>query len=280
MMRIYFVILLLSLNLLRGEVFAQEKIVVLTYNVLHGFQQKDELKEKFVKWVKGIHPDIVAFQELNNFTQASLEKFAQRYEHPYAVILQEGNTGIGLTSRYPITNVAKVLDGMNDHGFIYAKVRQYHLFVIYLTPTPKNFQKRQSEIDSVLARAGSMALKENTILLGDFNSFSPLDSTLYQQTPEERPEFRALKNGKPDFQVVQSIMDAGYTDAFRWIHNTSVTSFPTAGYQKEKPHRESRLDYIWLSKPLLEKCIRADIIKDNVTDSLSDHYPVIIELKK
>ena len=273
-MRIYFVILLLSLNLLRGEVFAQEKIVVLTYNVLHGFQQKDELKEKFVKWVKGIHPDIVAFQELNNFTQASLEKFAQRYEHPYAVILQEGNTGIGLTSRYPITNVAKVLDGMNDHGFIYAKVRQYHLFVIYLTPTPKNFQKRQSEIDSVLARAGSMALKENTILMGDFNSFSPLDSTLYQQTPEERPEFRALKNGKPDFQVVQSIMDAGYTDAFRWIHN--ICNQPYCRLSKKNLQGITVDSYG--HKPIVEKFIRVDI-KDN-TDSLSDHYPVIIELKK
>lgn len=59
----------------------QDNFKILCYNVLHGFESNPKVMDKYVTWVKTIDPDIVAFQEMNKFTDKSLKELAARYGH-------------------------------------------------------------------------------------------------------------------------------------------------------------------------------------------------------
>ncbi len=129
-------------------------------------------KQVFVDWVKAQRPDIVALQECNGFTQKTLEELAASYGHPYAVIVKENGYPTGLTSRFPIAGIQKINENMT-HGFIMAKVGKYNIVVLHLNP--HQHKKRRAEIAQVLANIDLQADQKNRIIMGDFNSLSPLD---------------------------------------------------------------------------------------------------------
>lgn len=263
---------LLLIFVLSFSGFVRPKFTVLTYNILNGLEQRQDKKNQLVEWVKKVNPDMIAFQELNHFTQASLEEFASRYGHSYAVLLKEEGSPVGLTSKYPILDVRKVKEGMH-HGMIYAKVKDYHLVVTHLAPSIKAFKKRQEEVRLVLGELSKVPKKEKVLVLGDFNSFSARDSSLYNSIPD--PSGNGMM--KFDYEVTGAMEKAGFVDLLRLKHTTPVTSFPTKGYEVKNPNSQCRLDYVWASGTLSKKCQRADVLKDETTDVLSDHYPILVE---
>lgn len=61
-----------------------------------------------------LFPEVLALQEVTGFTQASLEKLAETYGHPYTVLLMEGGKfPVAITRKYPIINVQKLSDNMD-----------------------------------------------------------------------------------------------------------------------------------------------------------------------
>lgn len=252
-----------------------KKFTVLTYNILNGLEQQQTKKDQLVEWVKKVNPDLIAFQELNHFTQASLEEFARAYGHSYAVLLKEQGSPVGITSKYPIRDLRKVVEGMH-HGLIYARVRDYHVLVTHLAPSIKAFAKRQMEIKKVLNEVAGLPAKEKVMILGDFNAFSIRDSLLYNAIPNSDV------NGTMtfDYTVTGNMESAGFIDALRMKYSEPVTSFPTQAYETKNPNSQCRLDYIWLSKSLSNYCLNTTVVKDEFTDYLSDHYPVLAEFRK
>src|SRR5690606_10677466 len=119
---------------------AQSHFKVLSYNVLEGFQQDSLMQEEYQNWVKELDPDIVAYQDMNDFSQRALESFANRYGHPYAVMSELEGYPVALSSKYPIVNVQKVVDNM-WHAYLYARVNNIHVFVIHFSPF--SYEKRQ-----------------------------------------------------------------------------------------------------------------------------------------
>src|SRR5690606_14416685 len=82
----------------------QEKLKVLSYNVMHGFEGDATRISRYVEWLStGIVPDIVLYQEMNGFTRQKLTDLAARYGHGYAVILNE-ESGYDATHPLPITS--------------------------------------------------------------------------------------------------------------------------------------------------------------------------------
>ena len=67
----------------------QGNFKILCYNVLHGFESDPAVMNRYVNWVKTVDPDIVAFQEMNKFTESSLKELAARYGHYYSAISKE-----------------------------------------------------------------------------------------------------------------------------------------------------------------------------------------------
>ncbi|TZF83082.1 hypothetical protein FW774_12320 [Pedobacter sp. BS3] len=268
MIRILRVFILLTGLLFFGtvNVSAQQKpLKIVDYNVLTGFQKNPAQAAVFVAWVKTIQPDIVAMEELSTFTQDSLERMANRYGHPYAVLLaKEKAAPIGITSKYPIVNVQKVTDNMH-HGYIYAQVKDYHLLVTHLSPF--SYEKCKQEISTIIVKANALPQKDKILIMGDLNSFAATDSVAYKE-----------KGYKRRYGVIQLLLEAGYTDAYHAKHPATAFSYPTKKYTGGKK-QFCRIDYIFLNKAARKKCLDIQIVKDAVTDSLSDHYPLLMDMK-
>lgn len=267
-----------------GSVMAQQQpLKILSYNVLKGFQGDTANMTRYVTWVKARNPDIVFYQEMNGFTQKSLENFAQRYGHNYAVLAKETGYSVALTSRFPIINVQKVLDNM-WHGYLYANIQGVSVMAVHLSPFV--YQKRLSEVKQILAQASLLSKKAPVIIAGDFNSFQAQDSTSYSEKgllsqikrEKSNREIRTLNNGQYDYSVTGEMEKAGFRDAINIVSPKFNFSMPTKKY--DAPYKSKiRIDYIWLSPSLAKKVAKAGILYDTETDVMSDHYPAWAQLK-
>src|SRR5690606_38769534 len=205
----------------------------------------------------------------------------------YAVLLIEGEKyPVAITSKYPITNVKKVSDNM-DRGFIQATIKGQTFVVLHLSPF--DYRTRWAEIDLVLANVKSQPEIKDWILMGDFNSFSSVDSMAYQdgrliqnlkKYEAKYPPIKKLVNNKIDYEVIDKVHASGFVDALKLYHKDFVK---TVHPKKFEPHGlpdvPSRIDFVFVSKTLKKKVTKSEVLVDDFTDSHSDHYPMMVEVK-
>jgi len=260
---------------------------IVSHNVWYGFTKVPERKESWIAWMKEQDPDIVSLQELNEYTHGKLAEDAQRYGHAYSVLLKEEGFPTGITSRYPIEDMQRIKEGFH-HGLLRVKIEQIYFYVIHLHPS--NWETRKSEIDLILQDIEKLPTDSKVILAGDFNTFSPLDSTYYSHGRLE-PFFNErdllygevnLNKGELDYTVIQEVLDFGLIDLEASMRNSSFRfpgSFPTL-VEKEGEHGDQRrLDYIFASRNLAGKVTKAEIISSDTAFILSDHLPVLVDIK-
>ena len=257
---------------------------IISYNVYEGMS-KDTAANKtaFTKWIKEKDPDVIAFQEMNKFTQPRLEEFARSYGHAYAVLLKENGFPVAITSKYPIVNTEKVIDNMH-HGFIKATIKGITFFVVHLSPS--KYWKRQEEIDLVLSTASS-GNKTKAIILGDFNAQSPQDSFFYKDGKmagvqkllhSKYPVYDNLKNGNLDYNVIRTVLSNGFTDPLFDSKKLNISFDAAIQGDPDLKDNVTRIDYILLGSHFKGKTKKAFIIRDEFALKMSDHYPVIVEL--
>ncbi len=264
-----------------------ENLKIISYNVWYGFTLVPERKDAWISWMKEQNPDMVSLQELNEYTQEKLAEDAKTYGHNFSVLLKEEGFPTGITSRFPIKEIVKITEGFH-HGLLRVKIQGIYFYVIHLHPS--NWLTRKKEIDLIMQDIGQLPRESQVILAGDFNTFSPLDEVYYSHGKLE-PFFterdllyneKNLNNGKLDYSVIQKVMDRGFVDleaSFRTKSYKFFGTFPTL-VEKVGVHGEQRrLDYIFTSKDLADKVIRAEIVASDTSLILSDHLPVVVELK-
>lgn len=261
--------------------YSQQTLRIVTYNVYEGFKNDSLLYKQFAAWASRINPDIVALQEMNRFTQRGLEAFAAAYGHPYAVLSKPDGFPVALSSKYPIVNVQKVIDNM-WHGYLYANVKGIHIFVVHLCPI--TYEKRRDELRLILAHAATLPKDAKIAIMGDFNAVSREDEKYHDQRivdfiknwQKQDPRVRDLVDGKPDYSAMDLLREAGFRDTFWLKFKEHTGTFPTKKYGDPVPRR---IDAIWVNDALARKLVSCTVIKDTVTNSLSDHYPVLAEFK-
>jgi exodeoxyribonuclease-3 len=254
------------------KIMAQEKLKLISYNILDGMKMDSTKgKQVFADWIKSYDPDIMALEECNKFTQASLEELAHSYGHPYAINNKETGYPVGITSKYPIVDVRKVTDNMT-HGFIVCKIRDLNVIVLHLNP--HKYLKRREEIQTILGYIAASPEKKKWMIMGDFNSISPLDKERYTsnkllarliEAQQKNPILDNLADRKElDYEVQQRILDFGLKDTY---------------YEKDaaKEYKGTRIDYIYVSKDMLPEVTNVHFIFDDFTAHHSDHHPVIME---
>jgi len=260
---------------------------IITHNVWYGFTKSSGRKKDWIEWMKLRDPDIVSLQELNEYTEEKLADDAASYGHSYSALLKEGGFPTGITSRYPIKDIKRITEGFH-HGLLRVKIEGIYIYVIHLHPS--NWQIRKSEIRQILEDVVKLPSASKVLLAGDFNTFSPLDSTYYSHgrlVPffDQRDSLYGEKNlnsSKLDYSVIQDVMDAGLTDLEAGKRPASFSfpgSFPTL-VEKEGEHGDQRrLDYIFASQNLVKQVSSANIIANDTTLLLSDHLPLVVELE-
>ncbi|MBX2921654.1 MAG: endonuclease/exonuclease/phosphatase family protein [Chitinophagaceae bacterium] len=296
--KLYFA-LMFSLIVKTSNAQQNGSLKVMTYNIYNGFDWgKDSIRQKeTAAFITAQHPDIVALQELCGFTEDRLKSFAANWGHSYAYLLKENGYPVGITSNQPIQLISKIMNDGMGHGMLHTQTHGISFFVVHLNPG--NYKLRQKE--SALIRQ-YMKQSLNTqdslyMVLGDFNSHSPLDAFLdknrsrllkmYQKSDADKAIHKNLMNNYFDYSVISSFLGYPLIDVCEQkIQPEDRFSFPTPiliGTSKKAdeivPSRE-RIDFIFTSPKLATKCTEATIINSGIADKLSDHFPVIATFNK
>lgn len=280
---------LLSLHDTKGAEPPDSRLKVITHNVWYGFTKKGQPRhERWLEWMQAQAPDVVALQELNGYSKTQLEADAKAWGHDHCVLLKEDGFPTGITSRYPITDVRLIRESMH-HGLIRCRVRGIWFYVIHFHPS--NFARRIEEAAVLAEDVKNLPPAAKIILAGDFNGFSPTDREHYaaddQLVPffkmldQKDPAARNLNDGKIDYGGIEAILEQGFVDVvdhFRKPKGVFLGSFPTQLVSDENHGTDRRLDYIFVSPNLLNQVKEARIIRDPVTEKLSDHVPVVAVL--
>lgn len=264
---------------------------VVSHNVWYGFTKKPEPRySHWKKWLAAQTPDVVSLQELNEYTEQKLAADAASWGHPYSVLLKDDGFPTGITSRYPISDMRRLREGFH-HGLLRCRIAGIWFYVIHFHPS--NFARRIDEA-ALLKRDVATLPEDNPriILVGDFNGFSPADREHYeqddrlvpffQQLDSRNPEARNLNNGRMDYGGIEAIRAQGYTDLIerdRAAGSVFQGTFPTPLVSDEDHGTDRRIDYIFASKTLEPSVVSACILRDAVTEGLSDHFPVTATLR-
>lgn len=267
---------------------ASVNLRIISYNVWYGFSKVPERKANWITWMNEQAPDIVSLQELNGYTDQKLAEDAKAYGHEYSALLKEEGFPTGITSRYPIEDICRITEGFH-HGLLRVRIQEMYIYVIHLHPS--NWETRKAEIKQILQDIEELPTDSKVILAGDFNTFSPLDSIYYVHGRLE-PFFderdllykeKNLDNGQLEYSVIQEVLDVGFIDLEASSRSSSYNftgSFPTL-IEKEGEHGDQRrLDYVFVSKNLAQKVTNAKIISSDTTSILSDHLPLVVDLKQ
>lgn len=259
---------------------------LITYNVWYGFTKAPDRKETWINWMKEQQSDVVSLQELNEYTPGKLAQDAEKWGHPHTVLLKEGGFPTGITSRFPIEDIQRYLEGFH-HGLLRVNIKGIYFYVIHLHPS--NWEVRTREIGLILDNIEGLPQGAKVILAGDFNTFSSKDADYYAHgrlapffhSRDVQYKEHNLKAEKLDYSVLERLYNLGWTDLeyqFRSADYRFTGTFPSK-VEKEGEHGDlRRLDYVFASPNLIDQIVDANIIANDTTQVLSDHLPVRVDL--
>ena len=262
------------------------RIRILTYNVWYGFTKKPDRKSEWLAYVKSLKPDVVALQELNGYTPEQLAEDARFWGHEYSALLKENGFPTGITSKFPISKLKKVMDGYH-HGMLSCKTGGIQIYNIHFHPG--HWEIRHREVDQLLKTLQAHVSDEPVLLVGDFNTFSKRDEDYYNKTSDIIPFFRRLdirwksnrnlRDDRLDYSHLTKFENGGYQDLIAKRRKSFLGTFPTKLRLDEDNGPSRRLDYFFANKILAERCTSARYLINDQTDILSDHYPAIAEFE-
>lgn len=142
MKKCLFILLMLICNGLHSQQTNAFKVI--TYNIWNGFDfgKDQERRLALTSWVNHQTPDVVALQELCNYSDEKLRQDAQSWGHSYYVLLKTTGYSVGITSKYPIELKEKILAGLH-HGALHCTIRGIEFLVVHLHPGSIQFRQKK-----------------------------------------------------------------------------------------------------------------------------------------
>lgn len=260
---------------------AQKTLKIISYNVYNYFESEQERKQRFISWATTQQADVMAYQELVNINEQELAQLGKSIGHPFTALAKEKGYAVGISSKYPIEKVKKVIKGMH-HGFMAVSIRDLNFVVVHLSPF--SHEKRGEEIATITDSLTRWSIAEKTIILGDMNSLAAADSLEYNRNgrlipmlkSDERSKLSNARQGHLDYSVTDALLKKGFLDTWSRKDHVFDFSYPTLEFGPVPDSSKERIDYIFISKDLKKRVSKAGILKDPLTDHLSDHYPIRI----
>ena len=82
-----------------------------------------------------------------------------------------------------------------------------------------------------------------------------------------------LSGGRVRWRTIQTVLDAGYADAFRLLHPEDP------GLTIPAPNPHIRLDYMFVPRSHASRVVACDVVKHPAATHASDHLPVLAEFQ-
>lgn len=236
-----------------------------------------------LKWCQTNHPDVLCLQE----TKVVDEKFpiyklnAVGYPH-IALLGERGYNGVAILSTKPLTDIQKNLPGEKAPAqarMIAATVNGVRVVNVYGPHgTSQGTPKYQFKLDWIRRLRKyfdkKFSIGEDVILCGDLN-VAPHELDVWS-VPEWRNK---LHFTKPERDAIQDLKKWGFVDLFRQINGDEKEFSWWSNFRNDfEKDRGLRIDHIWASPVLSERCTDCWIDKDpRGWDHPSDHAPVVAQ---
>lgn len=251
----------------------------MTYNIFDGGQDRLEI---IIEAIKRESPDYLTISEASTFAQEDdkiLKYFSERIGLPHYKLALSGEYDyhVAVFSRYSFKEIHTIHPLMRAGIVSLVETEIGALSIASLHLTPYSESLRLPEISHII---DSQKEYDNRILMGDMNSLAKYDN----YDPEIIKNFNKIqlekftKNGEFAFEVIEKVLSHGYFDAARELKGNNTYTVPTP-VNKDSAHADLRLDYIFVSKPLLPLLKKYEVVRNDLTDTASDHYPITISIE-
>jgi endonuclease/exonuclease/phosphatase family metal-dependent hydrolase len=241
---------------------------LLSYNIRHGGVGREHA---IAGVIRDLAPDLVVLQE------ARRPDVVERLARDTGMAQWGARQGqsLGFLSREPVRHVAWYKPRISRHAFIEVvpAAGEWRVFGLHLSAVHAAWTERRRTFE-LRALLGAIAQHQHGphVLVGDFNTVAPGE---WLETRKLPPRLRALvwlSGGRIRWRTIQTVIDAGYRDAFRALHPGVVgNTFPTWD-------THVRLDYLFVPSRFLSKVTVCAVGALPLAREASDHYPLITEL--
>ena len=241
-------------------------IRLLTYNIQRGGIGR---VDHIAGVINGCQPDVVLLQEA---TDLETVKHLASLTH-MAASGSFTRQSLGYLSRQPV-EATWHRPRVSRHAFIEIVTRDDNtrVFGVHLSAIHSSWteQRRVFELRALL-RSIAEHQKGFHVLAGDFNTLAPNEPLQVSRLPLRLRPLVWLGGGRIRWRTIQTVLDAGYADAYRLFHPDSAgLTMPTWD-----PH--VRLDYMFVPDGFADRVIRCDVVASAEAAAASDHFPVVAD---
>ncbi len=273
------------------------EIKIIAFNILKGFYYKDkkglykhDLKRQEIakKVIENENPDILILTEANFIKTKPPRKPCQDYKkifnYRYGIFgcdaNKENDWGVGILSRYPIIESHDYTTKHSRFVRAFIKIKNKRLMVDGVHPDPYHNEYQRMQWFKTVIRDRKLPY----VIGGDFNAFSKSDNYDKKRLikafrnnfkPEDKYKAKEIVEQILTGKTISFLLKEKLIDTFKKKNRKWDYSYHTPLIGTNPDY--SRIDYIFCSKDI--RVLESGIIKNQLTDKASDHYPIYAILK-
>ena len=240
---------------------------LLTYNIRKGGAGR---VAAIARVIAACRPDVVLLQEATR--PDVVAELATRTGMP--AWQSFGQQSLAYLSRRAVDHAEWHRPRFSRHAFIEVKpaATPMRLFGLHLSAVHAAWTERRRVLElRSLLRTVSAHQHGFHVLAGDFNTLAPGAVLELNRLPPRLRPFVWLSGGRIKWRTIQTVIDAGYCDAFRVLHPED----PGMTMPASDPH--VRLDYVFVPLTFREHLLACEVVHDGDVASASDHLPVLAD---
>jgi exodeoxyribonuclease III len=241
---------------------------LLTYNIRVGGAGR---LEPLASVINAAAPDVVLLQEATR--PALIEQLALRTG--MADWRAFPRQSLGYMSRTRVEHASWHQPRFSHHAFIeiIPAGSPLRLFGLHLSAVLAAWTERRRVYElRELLRSVADRLEGPHVLAGDFNTLAPGAELNMRMLPFRYRPFVWLSGGRIRWRTIQTVLDAGYVDAFRQQHPDA------AGFTVPARDPHVRLDYAFVPAAYADSVVGCAIVDHPDARTASDHLPVALDL--
>lgn len=254
---------------------------ILHYNIFRG---GDDRLPAIAALVQYYNPDILGILEANSWEQNGqmmLKYFSKIVALPYFdIAVPESDFSLVTLIKKNPTLFIREFDGFHHalSGVVINLRNNATLAVIFYHANPYSEEVRVVEVRRIAEYAHQFT---HAVVMGDFNALSPHDPYNQSELLATLRSANIKKFGAEvlTFDAITAFENAGMIDVAVALHAPHESTVPTS-FNIDAMHQvPMRLDYAFVTTSLVPFIERIEVIKNEITENASDHYPLILTIK-